>query len=399
MASRARLIDLRSECGQATILVLGVVGSLLVGLAVFGAFGQALGAKGRHQRAADLAAMSAARAMSRTYPRLFEPPYTENGLSNPLHLSTAAYVSLARRTAVRVARRNRVRLAAQDVTFPRDAFAPTLVTVTARGEAGIPVGGRPRRAAIPVRGRATAELTVAGAAAEMSAAGCPAVASGGGYDGPLAYRMGKPMRPDVAIAFDRHGRCRAPRGRPRPVGDERLSLRRRAGASVRSQPQSQVGGAAGHEPPPLRHRARPRPARRVRVAARRTRAASASSSSYAWEPWHFGYGANPRDRAHPAQYERGSWEPPGGDHGRIHHHLPSFVPAAVPRSDRPGRAALERADEPARRAALRGERTSTRSRRARPARRASPSSCPAPPAPTASAIPSTRSRRSTPRPT
>jgi hypothetical protein len=28
----------------------------------------------------------------------------------------------------------------------------------------------------------------------------------------------------------------------------------------------------------------------------------------------------------PAQYERGSWEPPGGDHGRIHHHLPSFVP-------------------------------------------------------------------------
>jgi hypothetical protein len=47
---------------------------------------------------------------------------------------------------------------------------------------------------------------------------------------------------------------------------------------------------------------------------------------YAWEDWHFGYGANPRDRAHPAQYERGSWEPPGGDHGRIHHRLPSFMP-------------------------------------------------------------------------
>jgi hypothetical protein len=47
---------------------------------------------------------------------------------------------------------------------------------------------------------------------------------------------------------------------------------------------------------------------------------------YAWEPWHFGFGANPRDRAHPAQYERGSWEPPGGDHDRIHHGLPSFVP-------------------------------------------------------------------------
>ncbi len=47
---------------------------------------------------------------------------------------------------------------------------------------------------------------------------------------------------------------------------------------------------------------------------------------YAWEPWHYGFGANPRDRAHPAQLERGSWEPPGGDHGRIHHGLPSFVP-------------------------------------------------------------------------
>ncbi len=27
--------------------------------------------------------------------------------------------------------------------------------------------------------------------------------SGGGNEGPLAYRMGKPMRPDVAVAFDR----------------------------------------------------------------------------------------------------------------------------------------------------------------------------------------------------
>src|SRR3954454_5080238 len=31
----------------------------------------------------------------------------------------------------------------------------------------------------------------------------PARASGGGYSGPLAYRQGEPMRPDVALAFDR----------------------------------------------------------------------------------------------------------------------------------------------------------------------------------------------------
>ena len=33
--------------------------------------------------------------------------------------------------------------------------------------------------------------------------GMPATATGGGYSGPLAYRQGKPMRPDVAAAFDR----------------------------------------------------------------------------------------------------------------------------------------------------------------------------------------------------
>src|SRR5204862_894028 len=31
----------------------------------------------------------------------------------------------------------------------------------------------------------------------------PSVAAGGGYSGPLAYRQGEGMRPDVAVAFDR----------------------------------------------------------------------------------------------------------------------------------------------------------------------------------------------------
>jgi Transglycosylase SLT domain len=47
---------------------------------------------------------------------------------------------------------------------------------------------------------------------------------------------------------------------------------------------------------------------------------------YRWEPWHYGFAANPRDRQHPALYDQGSWEPPGGDHGRVKHGLPSFVP-------------------------------------------------------------------------
>jgi uncharacterized membrane protein len=68
MASRESWrVPARGELGQATLLVAGVVAALLLGLAVLVAFGQALGAKGRHQRA-DLAAMSAA-AMRDAYPR------------------------------------------------------------------------------------------------------------------------------------------------------------------------------------------------------------------------------------------------------------------------------------------------------------------------------------------
>jgi LAS superfamily LD-carboxypeptidase LdcB len=40
----------------------------------------------------------------------------------------------------------------------------------------------------------------------------PAVASGGGYSGPLAYRQGEPMRPDVAAAFDRMAAAAAGEG-------------------------------------------------------------------------------------------------------------------------------------------------------------------------------------------
>ena len=49
-----------------------------------------------------------------------------------------------------------------------------------------------------MRARATAELALDAAGFERAAH-----ASGGGYSGPLAYRTGKPMRPDVAMAFDR----------------------------------------------------------------------------------------------------------------------------------------------------------------------------------------------------
>ena len=197
----------RREAGQASLLMLGAA-TLLLGLAVvFFAFGSALGSKGKHQRAADLAAVSAGQVMRDLYPRLFEPPLLENGLPNPRHLPLPVYLALTRRAAVRGARRNGVEVSGADVSFPNGGFAPTRVAVRVRGVARVRVkqgsGGHAGRGGrgepVPVEARAAAEITP-----DLGVPlGMPAFGSGGGYDGPLAYRMGKPMRPDVAEAFDR----------------------------------------------------------------------------------------------------------------------------------------------------------------------------------------------------
>jgi hypothetical protein len=200
----------RAQCGccdrgQASLLMLGVVGAVLAGAVVLFAFGNALGAKGRHQRAADLAAISAAHVMRDLYPRLFEPPFIEPDVANPRHLEEAEYRALAVAAAVRGGRRNGVEIDAGDVTFPASGFAPTRVTVRVRGQARVRLPGGPRRrgdtrvhavgderlrggsgrdafARVPIRARATAELL------PDAGGGMPGHASGGGYDGPLAYR-------------------------------------------------------------------------------------------------------------------------------------------------------------------------------------------------------------------
>jgi hypothetical protein len=120
----------------------------------------------------------------------------ENGEPNPRHLSNDEYLALVRRAALRGARRNGVAPARVSVSFPQAGFAPTQVKVTTRGAARLRVGRRRER--VPVEASAAAEI-----APDLNAAlGQPTYGSGGGYDGPLAYRMGKPMRPDVAAAFD-----------------------------------------------------------------------------------------------------------------------------------------------------------------------------------------------------
>ena len=180
-------------------MMLALVAAILAGAVVLFAFGDALGAKGKHQRAADLAAISAAQVMRELYPRLFEPPFAEPGVPNPRHLEEAEYRQLAVAAAVRGAERNGVRMRATDVSFGGTGFAPTRVAVRVRGAARVRLGsGRGAVGRVPIRARATAELLP-----DAGGGGLPGHASGGGYDGPLAYRQGKPMRPDVALAFDR----------------------------------------------------------------------------------------------------------------------------------------------------------------------------------------------------
>src|SRR4051794_8920505 len=131
----------RAERGQASVLVVGLLAAVIVLALVLGAFGQALGSKGRHQRGADLAAVSAAHAMRNAYPRLFEAPYLENGAPNPRHLDRWEYVAIARRAAVRSGSRNGVPVRSADVTFPEsDSFAPIRVTVAVHGEARLRPG-------------------------------------------------------------------------------------------------------------------------------------------------------------------------------------------------------------------------------------------------------------------
>jgi hypothetical protein len=219
--------------GQASLLMLGVLAALLAGTLILFGFGQALGARSKHQPAADLAAVSAAQVMRRTYARLFEPALLEGGRPNPRYLSNAAYLALARAGALRGARRNGAAPARVEVTFPGARFAPTRVSVSVHGEAGSTWLADPRDA---IASRCRPAPPRSWHPIRRSPSTCPAPPAAGGYDGPLAYRQGKPM-PGRRRRLRPHGFRGARRGRPPPVDQQRLSLRRRAGPPVGREAQ------------------------------------------------------------------------------------------------------------------------------------------------------------------
>lgn len=185
----------RHEEGQALPLALGGAFALIAAALALVAIAGAVTGKGRVQRAADLAAISAARSMRDDLPRLLSPPALPNGLPNPGHLDKTAYLARARVAALDAARANGVGAARLRLSFPdAGSFAPVRAraVVLARVEVG--------------DGRAHTEASAvaeAGAPAGATGGSMPPTATGGGYSGTLAYRQGEGMRPDVAAAFDR----------------------------------------------------------------------------------------------------------------------------------------------------------------------------------------------------
>jgi soluble lytic murein transglycosylase-like protein len=171
------------ERGQAAVLLVGVLLVVVIGGLFLGVYARAVGVRADQPRGADLAALAGARALRDAYPRVFE--------LGPGHLSRTDYEAIGRRVAIATAAGNGARGAVVD--FPRaDAFAPILIRVRVTGSAKLP-GGRAAR----VSALAEAELMPDAAPAGLGAPGA------GEYPGPFAMRQGKPMRPDVATAFDR----------------------------------------------------------------------------------------------------------------------------------------------------------------------------------------------------
>jgi hypothetical protein len=294
----------RGESGQALLLLVGLIAVVLVAAVVVGAIARGLGGRGDNQRAADLGALGGARAMRADYPRLFAPPLL-GGRPNPAHLARATYLARARARAEATARLNGAE--AVEISFPDGgSFAPVRIRVTVRDPAVVEVGGERRSAAVDAS--AEAELSAAASSAALAA-------GPGDYAGPLAFRQGKPMRPDVAAAFDRMAAAAAGDGvqlivnsgfrstaeqarlfaanpDPRWVAPPGKSLHR-LGTELDIGPPAAYGWLAANAP-------------RFHFVKR-----------YAWEPWHFGFTLNAGTTS--VGYGGG-----GGD-GRAT--MPSFVPA------------------------------------------------------------------------
>jgi hypothetical protein len=292
---------MRRESGQASIVLVGGLVAVVLGALVLGLVARGGGKESRAQRAADLGALAAARAMHDAYPRLFEPVYADRTRPGADPVSKAEYLALGRAAGQRVARANGAR--GVEVAFPDESsFAPVRVHVTVTDRFDVRAGDDDR--AVPIAAEAEAELAPPGALAD----------AGGGYAGPLATRQGERMRPDVARAFDRMERAARADGISLIITSAFRSDAEQAVLFARHPDPRWVAppGRSLHRlgteldlGPPSAYGWLDRNAPRFHFEQR-----------YAWEDWHWGFALN----AH-------SSPPPTGD-GAAASALPSFVPAA-----------------------------------------------------------------------
>lgn len=315
----SRSLSLRAAGGQVLPAVIGAAAVLLIAALALVSVAGALTGKGRLQRAADLAAISAARSMRDDMPRVTAPPLLPNGAPNPAHMPRDVYLARARAAALQAARANEADPRRLRIRFP-DALAFPPLRVRVELEADLRPPGRAEVDAYAV------------AEAAPSLAGGPAMAataSGGGYSGPLAYRQGEGVRPDVAAAFDRMAAAAARAGHSLVISSGFRSDAEQAELFAQNPDPTWVA-------PPGRslHRC----ATELDLGPSSAYAWLAANAPrfgfvkrYSWEPWHFGYSKPPppcsaaADRG-PASEGRG--QASGGDAaGAPSQALPAFVPA------------------------------------------------------------------------
>lgn len=291
-------MDTKEQDGQALPLALGGAFALIAAALALVAIAGAITGKGRVQRAADLAAISAARSMRDDLPRLLSPSRLPNGSPSPRHIEKATYLARARRAAVTAANANGVSTARLQVSFPdADSFAP--VRVRAVVTAGIEVGVGDSH----MEASAVAE---AGAPSGPPGKSATTMAGGGGYSGPLIYRQGHGMRPDVAAAFDRMAAVAS-----------QADLALIVNSAFRSDAEQAALFAAHPDPtwvaPPGHslHRC----ATELDLGPETAYGWLAANAGnfgfvqrYSWEPWHYGYDAGPA----PCSQEGNAVAPGGG---------------------------------------------------------------------------------------
>jgi hypothetical protein len=306
--------------GQALPLLLGGVALLLVTVLAIVSIAGALTGKGRMQRAADLAALSGARSMRDDMPRVTAPPLLPSGAPNFFHIDRGLYLARAREATLEAAEANGADRARVRVAFPgAAAFPPLRVRVDVLGELR-PTAARDRPGSSPAEPGPVKTYAVAEAAPSAAAgASSPAVAEGGGYSGPLTYRQGEGMRPDVAHAFDRMAEAAAGSGIELIVNSGYRSDAEQAELFAQHPDPTWVAppGKSLHRcateldlGPPIAYRWLAANAGRFGFVQR-----------YSWEGWHYGFAAGPAPCSAAADAE------PDGS-SAASQGLPAFVPAS-----------------------------------------------------------------------